>query len=59
MEAGGALLIATDMAGGAVIVTLAVALFVVSLTAVAVTVTLAPGGTVAGAVYVVAAPEAV
>jgi hypothetical protein len=42
MDAGGAVVMATDIGGGAVIVTLAVALFVVSLTEVAVTVTLPP-----------------
>ena len=58
IEAGGAVLMATET-GGAVIVTLALALFVVSLTAVAVMVTVPPAGMFAGAVYVVAAPEAV
>jgi len=50
IEAGGAVVIATEIGGGAVIVTLAVALFVVSLTEVAVIVTLPPEGTFAGAV---------
>jgi hypothetical protein len=45
--------------GGAVIVTLAVAALVVSLTDVAVIVTLPPAGTFVGAVYVVEVPEAV
>jgi hypothetical protein len=58
MDAGGAVVMATEI-GGAVIVTLAVAFLVMSLTDVAVIVTLAPAGTAAGAVYVVAAPEAV
>jgi hypothetical protein len=58
IEAGGAVVIATEI-GSAVIVTLAVAFLVVSLTDVAVIVTLPPPGTLAGAVYVVEAPEAV
>ena len=49
IDAGGAVLMATEI-GGAVIVTLAVALFVVSLTEVAVIVTLPPAGTFAGEV---------
>jgi hypothetical protein len=58
IDAGGAVLMATEI-GSAVIVTLAAALFRVSLTDVAVIVTLPPAGTATGAVYVVAAPEAV
>ena len=49
MDAPGAVVMAIET-GGAVIETVAVALFVVSLTDVAVSVTLPPAGTVAGAV---------
>jgi hypothetical protein len=58
IEAGGAVVMATEIRG-AEIVTLALALFVVSLTELAVMVTLPPCGTATGAVYVVVAPEAV
>jgi hypothetical protein len=58
IDAGGAVVMATEI-GSAVIVTLAAAPFVVSLTDVAVIVTRPPAGTATGAVYVVAAPEAV
>jgi hypothetical protein len=58
IDAGEALM-DTAMDGGAVIATVAVALFVVSLNAVAVMVTWPPVGAATGAVYVVAAPEPV
>ncbi len=55
-DVGGVGLSATVMAAGAVMVMVAEAVFVVSVTEVAVTVTVPDVGTVAGAVYTVAVP---